>query len=186
MNLHPNIKFASPKLPAPKGSLVINVTSVSTDWAQRLSPMLPEPEQLELNGLRSWTVENFWQFSKRYDEHLTDDSAWDRWRQAGFAKRSGIRYPMGKLRKPHFAGLSFTDRFGPVEARQKIYIPAFMQKLERFCQEELAKIRQYLSEGLVYIWDYDVYDPEGKSFEELVQAKPSLGHGFLVAKAVSE
>ena len=54
------------------------------------------------NNLVAKNVENAWQFSKVYEEHLeegSDDpsSKWIHWAKEGFADPKPIRFPMGMI-----------------------------------------------------------------------------------------
>ncbi|GAH64165.1 unnamed protein product [marine sediment metagenome] len=78
--------------------LEVNTTS-NTGKYRELSPfMLPAPPAKNL--------ENLWQFSKVYLEHLVDDviqPVWFQWRDNGWVDKRAHRYPMGKGRKPEFS-----------------------------------------------------------------------------------
>ena len=171
---------------APAGAVVINVTSVSRDFGQALSPMLNDGP-IEVGGLTALTVENIWQYTKVYKEHLGKFAEWKAWRDAGFANHRGVRYPMGKGSKPEFSYLNKeTGKLGYIEARKAIYIPAYQQKLDRYCVRQVNTIIDMLTCTDVWIWDFDVREPNGKTFQDLAEDPSApLGHGFVLAKYIS-
>ncbi len=172
---------------APPEALVVNVTSVSRDFGRALSPMLDDGP-IELQGYTARTVENIWQYSKVYEPHVNSPAEWRAWRDAGYANPRGVRYPMGKGAKPLFSYL--TPQLGKLDyiaARQAIYIPAYRQKLERYCVRQVNTLIDILTCSDVWLWDFDVREPDGKTFDEIA-ADPTapLGHGFVLAKYVSD
>ena len=175
------IVFASPKKQAPKGSIIINCTSISSDWGRNLSPMLSNSAPLNLYGYNIQTVENGWQYSRIYETH-NDFAQWDIWRKEGYANPKGNRYPMGKGAKPLCSYICKTlGKLDWVESRKKIYLPLYFQKLERFCWEEIQKcIKLIESEPIVYLWDFDVSNDFASFDVALNNTNRSLGHGYLL------
>lgn len=53
----------------PEGSLIINTTSRSKNWSRGLSPFFLNPGNL-YGEYSAKNVENAWQYSKVYKEHL--------------------------------------------------------------------------------------------------------------------
>lgn len=175
-----SIFFCGPRYPAPKNSFVINTTSISKDFGKNFSPFLCQGDII-LDGLKAHNVENLWQYTKVYGEHVDHLEEWIRWRDKGLALRRAVRYPMGKGAKPFFSRWQDKE-LGYIEARKTIYIPAYIQKLDKYCQRQINSLIDILSITDVYLWDFDVFPTEA-SFEDLV-ADPSisLGHGFIVAE----
>ena len=180
------IVFASPKQQAPKGSLIINCTSISKDWGKNLSPMIAGTQPLQLYGYDIMTVENGWQYSRIYESHSNFDE-WDKWRREGYALERGNRYPMGKGAIPVCSYI--TKKLGKmdwVESRKKIYLPLYFQKLERFCWSEIKQCIDIIENNpLVYIWDFDVSNNFASFDEALNNTTKSLGHGYLLVDYLS-
>lgn len=88
-------------------------------------------------GIVSKNVENFWQFSKVYDQHLNSDGSikleeYLNWAKPGWNDSFAHRYPVGKGVKPKFSvKLKLNDQnrvivdkqLSYIEARKELYIP---------------------------------------------------------------
>src|ERR1700678_425651 len=117
-----------------KKYLRINTTSRAKDyiWTQ-LSPFHLGPVKL-WGGNWSVNMENAWQYSKVYAEHLDKDGErtkrWIKWAIAGWENPKAIRYPMGRGAKPEY---SFWDgeHYSYTQARAKIYIPLYAKLVRR-------------------------------------------------------
>ena len=137
-------------------------------------------------GLVSQNVENAWQYSKVYKEHLQPDgqpnASWYEWRDRGFAQRRADRYPMGKGAIPEY---SWWDgkRFTYIEARQEIYIPIYAAAVRN--APAFWKLRKlYETQKNVTLWDFDGYDHRnlGMSYEDVILSETKkMGHGFVLA-----
>lgn len=86
----------------PENHISINTTSRSTTWSKGLSPMIVG--SVYANGIKCVNVENAWQFSKVYNEHIDEfnepTSDYFAWRDRGYKSNWAERYPMGKGRIP--------------------------------------------------------------------------------------
>ena len=175
-----NLKICGFKDKVPEDAVVLNTTSRSKDWARQFSPFLCQGP-IELYGLTAHNVENFFQFGKVYEEHLDKPQEWLRWRAAGFADKKPWRYPMSKGRKPLFAYVNKElGRLGYIDGRKLVYLPAYLQKLDRYCQEPIGRLMKMAEEQDVWLWDFDGYDSD-EPFETLLNnEKKNLGHAFLV------
>jgi hypothetical protein len=84
----------------PEESILINTTSRSDNWSKGLSPFFLGPCEL-YDGYTSKNVENAWQFSKVYSDHvdvngkIRDDEYFE-WALKGWNNKQAFRYPMGK------------------------------------------------------------------------------------------
>lgn len=184
MKIH-NIKFCNPRTKAPPGAFVVNTTSVSKDFGVAFSPMLNQP--IEINGISAKNVENLWQFTKCYKEHVENPKGWILWRDNGLRKERGVRYPMGKDARPEFSYLTKElGRLDYISARRNIYIPAYIQKLEKYCQPQVNSLIDILTITDVYLWDFDVRDIGDKTFLEILHDQyEKMGHAFVLAKYIS-
>lgn len=165
-----------------KPAVWVNTTSRSKDFGVAFSPFLNQGP-IELGGLKSNNVENFWQFTKVYKEHVDDFAAWKKWRDSGLADTHAYRYPMGRGRQPEFSYFD-KQKLGYVEARKRIYAPIFRQKLERYCQRQIHSLVDMLTVCDVWLWDFDGYLTED-SFETVIN-NPSnkMGHAFVLKKFI--
>jgi hypothetical protein len=177
-----------------QGAIVINVTSHSTDFGRSLSPFFLGPVTLP-NGQTSKNVENAWQFSKVFPEHVKNNKVtpayWD-WAKKGWADTYAHRRPMGRGKLPLFAlGKDENDRLGYIAGRKKLYFPLYQQAVTKVPAFEklqaLAAETQQKGQTLVLI-DFDAYDHtiEKMSFEEVINyPKKLMGHGFVLAMLLS-
>eukprot|EP01115_Flamella_aegyptia_P007377 TRINITY_DN3065_c0_g1_i1.p1 TRINITY_DN3065_c0_g1~~TRINITY_DN3065_c0_g1_i1.p1 ORF type:complete len:203 (+),score=63.16 TRINITY_DN3065_c0_g1_i1:71-610(+) len=132
-------------------------------------------------------VENAWQFSKVYEDHLDEGSddltgKWWNWAKNGFADPKPIRFPMGPGAKPLY---SYWDgeKLGYIEARIKIYAPVYARLVEK--SEAFKKLKQIYDEhnGNIALWDFDGWDfyKFGMNLEDvLYEEKKKMGHGFVL------
>lgn len=156
---------------------------------QPLSPMRLGPVPLYA-GLWSWTMENAWQYSKVYPEHIGQngfvDREWWDWARAGWDNPRAVRYPMGKGAKPAYS-LWATDRLDYIAARRRIYIPLYAQAV-RFHELDLFRVlRDQTARGDIVIQDFDAYDHRalGYTWDDVI-ADPGrkMGHGFVLAMMI--
>lgn len=167
--------------------MVINTTSRSTNWSKGLSPFFLGPVVL-YDDFVAQNVENAWQFSKVYSQHIDQDGnpseEYWKWACAGWADSFAHRYPMGRGVKPEY---SWWDgkKLDYITARKEIYVPlysAVVQKSEAFAQlKKEYEIATELGRDL-YLRDFDAYDRGTKSWEEIM-SDPSkkMGHAFVLA-----
>jgi hypothetical protein len=177
-----NLHTCGPRTQAPKGSLVVNTTSRSNDFGRAFSPFLNQG-WIELGGLRSHNVENLWQFTKVYDEHLGNFTEWWQWRNAGLNDRFAHRYPMGKGRSPEYSFWG-KKKLGYIEARKHIYTPAYEQKLRKYCQREVNTLIDMLSITDVWLWDFDGYTTDEPWKVIANDSDKKMGHAFVLKREV--
>lgn len=174
-------------------AILMNVTSQSTTWTQCFSPFLLGPCKL-YGPYGSFNVENAWQYSKVYKEHLDEkgeitDRYWD-FAKRGWSNKRGVRYPMGKGAVPAFS-LWDGQRLGYVEAKRQIYIPLYRQAVlnSGFFEAICAHVADAQAEGLkVGFFDFDVFDnvKEKMTFEQVLNSNRKLGHAFVLADMIEK
>jgi hypothetical protein len=131
-------------------------------------------------------MENAWQFSKVYPQHVdTDDNPnedyW-KWAKEGWNESWASRYPMGKGAVPLY---SYWDgeKLSYVEARKKIYIPAYGRVVAK--TEDFATLKECVKTyDHVYLWDFDAYDygKLGITLDQVLNnPKRKMGHAFVLA-----
>ena len=150
-----------------------------------LSPFFLGPVHA-YDGTPVCNVENLWQYSKVYPQHV--DSAQNptpeyfAWRNAGFAKQRAVRYPMGKGAKPLY---SFYDghKLDYIQARKIIYAPMYAITVIR-TQSYLMLYNAVMAGQTVVLGDFDGYDyvNMGMTLKEVVNnLKKTMGHAFVLA-----
>jgi len=183
----PTVHVFGPSSPNPTKGLVINTTSQSKDEYQAFSPFLLEP----LGGLAR-NVENLWQYSKLYKEYAdtggNPTTSYYAWRDTGFAKNYGERYPMGKGAKP-LCSLWNGEKLGYIEARRRIYEPQYRAAALMHCAGQIQKLKQ-LSEVYQDLWlfDFDGYDHLAYDMtlaEVGRNSEKPMGHAFILASILT-
>ena len=155
---------------------IINTTSRSKVWFG-LSPFFLSPV-----NVNAYNIENVWQYSKVYKEHVDENNdptdEYFKWRKDGFSIRSGIRYTMGKGALPLYSYWN-GEKLDYVEARKKIYVPQYSQSVIRTeAYKNLYDI--YINEEEVHLWDFDGYKYTSL-LEVLNNPKKKMGHSFVLA-----
>lgn len=179
----------------PKNAIRIETTSRSTTWSRGLSPFLIGPVEI-CPGLESQNMENAWQFSKVYPEHLNEAGdiklEYFQWARNGFNDTYAHRYPMGKGAIPKFSikfdGIINDDfvgrRLDYIEARKELYIPFYSKAVE--ATEAFQQLQElYLtSEQDIYLVDFDAYNAQAleMSYKDVINCKTKkMGHAFVLA-----
>jgi hypothetical protein len=178
------IQVIGPKdIPYP-GFLVVNTTSRSPQkWSRDLSPFYLGPVDL-YDSRVSKKMENAWQFSKVYRDHLEEDGRisdryWE-WARNGWQSDWAHRYPMGKGAKPEFS-LWAGERLGYLEARERIYLPLYVQVVIR--TDAFQKLVDLAEKKNIALFDFDSYDlneREKTLGEALMDPSRKFGHGFVL------
>lgn len=177
-----NLHLCSPREPAPEGAVVVNTTSRSKDFGRNLSPFMNQGP-IELYGLRAHNVENFYQANRCWtQEHLDNPNGWLEWRANLLNDRHAQRYPMGKGAKPLFGYVNKElGRLDYIQNRKLVYIPAYLQKLDRYCGRWIASLLDLLTVvEHVWLWDFDVRQTDETFDQILHNEEKTMGHGFLV------
>ncbi len=141
-----------------------------------------------MEGVMSKTVENAWQFLKIWDftEGWDANSA-----KAAFECDCAMRFPRGKGSKPvgHYWGET-GECLDYIEARKRIYLPAYCQLLDQPDRQELIlRLRNEAKLQRIVIWDYDSYSISNlglQNFSDTINCtvRP-FAHAFIVAMAVT-
>jgi hypothetical protein len=188
------IKVCGPK-DKPKASnnnLIINVTSSSKTLGKYFSPFFLGPINLPYN-LISYNVENAWQFSKVYPEHISKYSdmpsnEWWEWAKKGWSDTYAHRYPMGKGAIPVYSYWC-GKKLNYIEARKQIYIPIYTKavKASKY-YKELVELCKKHKDKQIYLFDYDGYDHSllNYSYEDVINDfTRKMGHGFVLANILN-
>ncbi len=169
----------------PRVKHAINTTSRSKIWSKGLSPFCLGPVTLSgAKNLIAQNVENAWQFTKVYAEHLNDEglpsSAYFKWAKQGFSDTRAHRYPMGKGRKPEYSWWN-GEKLSYVEARRKIYIPLYSQAVSQTPEYQQLEKKYNQSEDL-WLWDFDGWNRGKMSWDEVIDGEDrKMGHAFVLA-----
>lgn len=174
---------------------VVVTVSKAIGWSKGLSPFNLGPCPLWGSHV-SANVENAWQFSKAYPEHIgpngLPNASWLAWSQKGWADQYAHRYPMGKGVK---AACSFWwskraqnfVRLDYIKARKFIYIPAYSAAL--FESEAWQLLKKKYEDSMaagrtLYLVDFDAYPHRklGMSYSDVVNdGTKTMGHAFVLA-----
>lgn len=164
----------------------INTTSRSNNWSKGLSPFFLGPVTLTgANNRVAKNVENAWQFTKVYPEHLENDlpsQKYFNWARAGFQDQKAHRYPMGRGKRPAYSWWN-GKKLGYIEARKEIYIPLYSQSVIQ--TKAFQKLKEkYEEEENVWLWDFDGYNHRElhMSWEDVMDCEhKKMGHVFVLA-----
>ena len=165
------------------GTPVVNTTSRGT-W-KGLSPFYIGPCPLYEDQGVSLNMENAWQYSKVYAQHVGPDGrptpAYFEWARDGWSNQRAVRYPMGRGVKPEFSW--WGEEHGQVsyvEARKLIYIPLYVRAVSRTA--DFHRLRAlYRTAGSLVLWDFDGWT-SGMTFKaKLNDPSRPLGHGHILA-----
>lgn len=179
------IYVIGPKYPTPEGATVINTTSRSDNWSKGLSPFFAGPVDLYAR-YKSYNVENAWQFSKVYYNHVDSQDnptqEYFAWAKKGWDAIQAYRYPMGKGSVPLYSYWD-GDKLTYIEARKKIYIPLYAQAVQKtFAFQKLKKMHE--EGGDLYLWDFDGYNHKalGLTYEQVINdSNRKMGHAFVIS-----
>lgn len=174
--------------------LVLSPVSTDSEWSS-LSPFFLGPCRTP-DGTLFANMENLWQFSKVYDQHLDMagdlyhgeiNADWWAWHMHGARQQKARRYPMGKGAVPLFSKWG-SLRLSYVNARKVIYIPQYARLVE---QQKLYRklVRAYARGANIVLRDFDAYDIfsayEDKHWVNAIQNKDrKFGHGFVIALCI--
>jgi hypothetical protein len=140
-----------------------------------------------LDGVRSQTVENAWQFLKLWpgEEGWREEDA-----REAFRSPCAIRYPRGRGQKAEGAYWGHDGSIlGYIEARKRIYVPCYLEMLAQPDRVELIeRLREAAMRQAVWVWDFDSYEVGASGMRDILEAlefeKRPFVHAFLVALAV--
>jgi hypothetical protein len=130
-------------------------------------------------------MENIWQFSKVYPEHVGANGdptpAYFEWAKAGWEDKWAHRRPMGR-RIPSFSWWG-GEKLGYLEARKRIYIPLYASAvIQTPAFKQLLAL--YKLRGDLTLWDFDGYDylRLGMTLKEVTNNPDRpMGHAFVLA-----
>jgi hypothetical protein len=161
---------------------VLNVCSNSLqNWTHDLSPFILGPCSL-WGGYQSQNMENAWQFTKVYAQHLNDNSEpneeWWAWAKAGWADTKAHRYPMGRGARPEYAWWD-GRKLGYVQARKVIYGPLYAKAVRE--TEGFRTLRKLHKEGHhLFLRDWDGRRTDETMTEVLNNPRRKMGHAFVL------
>lgn len=191
----------------PDDAIVIETTSRAVTWSRGLSPFYLGPVEVVV-GIEAKNVENAWQFSKVYKQHIDENGKvkikeYLEWATKGWNDTYAHRYPMGKGAKPEFSiklgafGNCFLDGSGwsveeylPVrtlsyiDARRELYIPFYSRAVkDSDAYNKLADLF-FTERQDIYLRDFDGYNHKtlGMTYEDVINCETKkMGHAFVLA-----
>ena len=154
---------------------IIDVTSKGPDPWVKFSPFYPHGNiPVPLSGVTAQSVEGIWQGLKVFESCSIDTSKFDVTTMKGL-KRTVRKY--GRV-LGHQAGVDSDDLLEYVEARKRIYLPAYQWVLENPLAELVSELTKMSEAGTVVLLDYETNgDVEDRS-------KP-LSHASLIVQAAT-
>jgi hypothetical protein len=172
----------------PDGNIIVNTTSRSNNWSRGLSPFILSGGKLYGN-YTAINVENAWQFSKVYPEHLDSNGdikpEYFKWAEEGWNSEKAFRYPMGKNTKPLFTYWD-GNRYDYITARKKVYSPIYARAVKNSPAFAYLKdlYHRASNEGVdIYLLDFDGYNhiKEGLTFSDVINnPNRKMGHAFII------
>lgn len=167
---------------------IIVTVSKSTNWSAGLSPFNLGPCKLYGNYI-SKTVENAWQFSKVYKQHIQNNEIskeYYEWAINGWNDSYSHRYPMGKGAIPEFS-LWGDKRLDYVQARKTIYIPLYYNAVKDTAAFKTLKTiydQHKDDDKNLYLIDFDAYrhNDLNMTYKDVINCKTKkMGHAFILA-----
>ena len=165
----------------------IEVDTTSRGGFKDLSPFFLGPYTWCERGTtrRATIMENLWQYSKVYPEHVGADGypneQWYLWNHQGLNNQVACRYPLGKGRKPVYTWWK-GEQLDYIAARKKLYIPAYTELVLQ--TKSYALLYKWVMEGRsIVLRDFDGYNHLrlGISLEDVINnPKKPLGHAFII------
>lgn len=191
------VKVLALKDKAPSSfDLDICPVSKDEDWGS-LSPFHLGPCRTP-DGVMFHNMENMWQYSKVYAEHLANSndlfhgeitSEWFAWHLKGARTLQAHRYPMGKGQTAMFS--KWGDlRLSYVSARKQIYVPEYAKLVVQ--KPKFRKLlKEYRRGAKIILRDYDTYDiqkayPDSRVpwLNAIENKNAKFGHAFVLALAL--
>jgi hypothetical protein len=171
-------------------AVVMTTSRSKKEWERALSPFFLGPVDL-YGKFKAKNVENAWQFSKVYKEHVEDDEItkdYFKWAKAGWEDSHAHRYPMGKgVGKPLFS-LWDGDRLGYVPARKRIYAPLYARAVLKTASYDRL-VHLYREKRTLVLLDFDAYNhwEEKMSLEDVLNCPDKkMGHAFVLAMLLTK
>lgn len=169
----------------PEGFTVVNTTSRDKEgYGQQLSPFYLRDVPM-YDGIIAKNMENAWQFSKVYEEHVDENGdpteAYYTWARAGWANWRAERYPMGKGRKPLYS-LWDGKKLDYITARRNLYFPMYARAVVQ--TETFKDLWKRVNDGeKIALLDFDGYHYQelGMDYYDVIHAEDKkCGHGFVI------
>lgn len=144
----PQIILYSRRDQVPGDYLKINSTSTSKEkWSRKFSPFNLGPVEVEPEEGKkqiSQTMENAWQYLKRYKSQNFDE--WVEWSTNGWNSTRSVRFPMGRGAKPEFSYWKGEELFY-IEARFKIYGFLYEQCILNHAMDSFLRLKTLADAG---------------------------------------
>jgi len=181
---------ANEKCPAAfRPDIDIDVTSHSESLLfKQLSPFVLGYVQVD-SGLWSLNLENAWQYSKVFAEHLDEQGEpsdeWFAFRDEGFARKNAVHFPMGRGAKHKYAYYN-GEKLGAFDARVKMFIPWYLE-LAKETEAWSWLEAEYRAGKRILLRDFGAIDniEHRKTFDQcLADPHTKLCHGYILASAL--
>jgi len=100
------------------------------------------------------------------------------------ASGRGVRYPMGKGRKPLYSLLG-NEHLGYVEARKRIYFPPYRDAVRQ--SPAWTRLKEiFAQQGSIVLWDFDGYNRRDQSLHQVLNTPNRIcGHAMVLAMTLA-
>ena len=162
--------------------VIIDVTSKAKDEFKKLSPFYPHHEipvePYDHTYLCAASVEGIWQGLKVFENEEWSISSLHNTSMKGIKRTTRVRgrcvgHAYGNLLRHKYDLLSY------VEARKKIYVPAYKWVLENKCADLVNKIRIIAQHKTVILLDYNTN-------EDIERASKPLSHASILKRYIED
>lgn len=167
--------------------MVVNTTSRFKDEGRGLSPFVL-PGGRAYDGTIVKNVENFWQYTKCFPQHVKDGEPtpeYFEWARKGWGDTYAHRYPMGKGAIPLFSYWA-GHKLGYLDAKEKLYIPLYARAVFYSKAYEWLKTKKLEADTKsvdLILLDFDAYDhrKSGLTWLDVPRHTKKFGHAFVLA-----
>ena len=190
--IHPSITNKKSFVAEP-GAQYIMANSGAKDWSTKhdLSPFYLGPCKLYGDHV-SKNMENGWQFSKVFPEHIGTDgnptSDYWTWAKEGWSRqKAAVDMVKDKSNRQSYF-LWEGRKLNKIEARKTIYVPLYAERVTRLANRTFEDLKtrwlmmKIKKAGTIYLMEFDCYDYTGKTLTEVLNnPKKTMGHGYVLA-----
>ena len=153
------------------GAKIVDVTSNATDEYRELSPFFPVGN-IPVPGMedkKALCVEGIWQGLKVFEKYDWDESYFNI--STKNIKRTVRKY--GRVKGHYYKG----ELLGYVDARKKIYMPAYTYVLEKVKSHLVEQLREIAQKNTLVLLDYTTN-------ESLLDPAKPLSHAAVIKAAI--
>lgn len=148
------------KHPIPENSIVLDVTSRSSNWGRNFSPFVVGPVSL-YGDYWSYNIENAFQYSRVHEEHLDSNGlpspAYWEWAKKGWLNPRPNKYPMGAWNR-HVYHWWDGRKLSMLEAQKEIFLNLYKNAITKTSAFQRLKELYESSEKDIILLDFEGYN----------------------------